>query len=188
MKKIFFLLFLISNILSYSQFKDKKIYSIQKCNNPPKIDGILDDNTWKGIEIAKNFSQIEPQNGKSEKFDQRTEVKICYDNKYIYFGAFMYDNCPDSILKELSKRDEQNKNFDGFGVLINPFNDGQIEYKFFISAAGVQVDAKISPTGEDVNWNTVWKSSVNINENGWSTEIAIPFSSLRFSKDSKDWP
>ena len=127
MKKIFFLLFLISNILSYSQFKDKKIYSIQKCNNPPKIDGILDDNTWKGIEIAKDFSQIEPQNGKSEKFDQRTEVKICYDNKYIYFGAFMYDNCPDSILKELSKRDEQNKNFDGFGVLINPFNDGQIE-------------------------------------------------------------
>ena len=46
---------------------------------------------------------------------------------------------------------------------------------------------KISPTGEDVNWNTVWKSSVNINENGWSSEIAVPFSSLRFSKDSKDW-
>ena len=187
MKKIFFLLFLISNILSYSQFKDKKIYSIQKCINPPNIDGVLDDNIWKGIEIAKDFSQIEPKNGKSEKYDQRTEVKICYDNKYIYFGALMYDNCPDSILKELSKRDEQNKNFDGFGVLINPFNDGQIEYKFFISAAGVQVDAKISPTGEDVNWNTVWKSAVNINENGWSTEIAIPFSSLRFSKDSKDW-
>ena len=46
----------------------------------------------------------------------------------IFTSVFMYDNSPDSILKELSKRDEQNKNFDGFGVLINPFNDGQIEY------------------------------------------------------------
>ena len=46
----------------------------------------------------------------------------------------MFDSSPDSILRELSKRDEENKNFDGFGIFINPFNDGQIEYKFFVTA------------------------------------------------------
>ena len=123
--------------------------------------------------------------GKVRNLIKEPKLKFVMTINIFTSEPFMYDNSPDSILKELSKRDEQNKNFDGFGVLINPFNDGQIEYKFFISAAGVQADAKISPTGEDVNWNTVWKSSVNINENGWSTEIAIPFSSLRFSKIQK---
>ena len=67
---------------------------------------------------------------KKKKHHQRTEVKMCYDDKNIYFGVMMYDNAPDSILTELSKRDEGNKNFDEFGVWINPFNDGQIEYNF----------------------------------------------------------
>ena len=56
----------------------------------------------------------------------------------------MYDNNPDSILRELSKRDQENKNFDGFGVFLNPFNDGQIEYNFMVTAAGVQLDRKFS--------------------------------------------
>ena len=57
----------------------------------------------------------------------------------------MYDNAPDSILTELSKRDQENKNYDEFGIWINPFNDGQIEYNFSITAAGVQKDAKFFP-------------------------------------------
>ena len=65
---------------------------------------------------------------KMERAKQKTEVKICYDDKNIYFGVIMYDNSPDSILKELSLRDEENKNFDVFSIFINPFNDGQMEY------------------------------------------------------------
>ena len=63
----------------------------------------------KCMKIAKNFSQISPNNGTPERQHQKTEVKICYDSKNINFGVMMYDNAPDSILQELSKRDEENK-------------------------------------------------------------------------------
>ena len=91
---------------------------------------------------------------------------MCYDDKNIYFGVMMYDNAPDSILTELSKRDQGNKNYDEFGVWINPFNDGQIEYNFSVTAAGVQKDAKFFPEWSDDTWDAVWKSAVKINDDG----------------------
>ena len=134
------IILLIIPFIGVAQFQNKKTYNITRTNSVPNIDGDLNDNTWKSLDIAKNFTQLEPNNGMKERSHQRTEVKICYDDRNIYFGVMMYDNAPDSILTELSKRDEDNKNFDGFGVWINPFNDGQIEYNFFITAAGVQID------------------------------------------------
>ena len=94
----------------------------------------------------------------------------------------MYDNAADSILKELSKRDDENKNFDSFGIWIDPFNNAQVEYNFMITPAGVQIDRKFSKTGIDKNWNAIWKSDVEINEYGWFVELAIPFSQLRFPR------
>ena len=85
----------------------------------------------------------------------------------------MYDNAPDSILKELSKRDEENKNFDAFNIFIDPFNNGQVEYNFSVTAAGVQIDRKFSKTGIDKNWDAVWKSEVKITDFGWIAEIEI---------------
>ena len=112
--KIKLIIFLLFPIIGLSQFQNKKIYNISRTANPPKIDGDLNDQSWKNLDIAKDFTQLEPNNGEKEKYHQRTEVKICYDDKNLYFGVIMYDNAPDSILTELSKRDEDNKNFDGF--------------------------------------------------------------------------
>ena len=182
-----FLLFIIFPFLSFGQFSEKKTYNITKVNNQPKIDGKLNDQIWNDVDIAKNFSQIEPNNGKMERENQKTEVKICYDNKNIYFGILMYDTSPDSILTELSKRDEENKNFDVFGIFIDPFNDAQIEYNFSITAAGVQIDRKFTKTGVDKTWNAVWKSAVQINNEGWVAELAIPFSQIRFPDNNQPW-
>ena len=181
------LLLILTPWITFGQFVEKKIYNIQKIQNPPKINGELNDDAWKNIDIAKNFTQIEPNNGKMERENQQTEVKICYDNKNIYFGVMMYDNAPDSILQELSKRDEENKNFDGFGVFIDPFNDAQIEYNFMVTAAGVQIDRKFSKTGIDKTWNAVWKSAVKITNKGWIAELAIPFSQIRFPDSNQPW-
>ncbi len=174
-------------LLIFGQFSAKKVYNIEKVKKPPKIDGDLSDRVWTRLNIANNFSQISPNNGTPERQHQKTEVKICYDSKNIYFGVMMHDNAPDSILRELSKRDESEKNYDLFSIYINPFNDGQIEYNFMVSAAGVQKDAIYSPTGSDLNWDAVWKSSVNINNDGWVAELSIPFSQLRFPDDNKPW-
>ena len=85
-----------------SQFYEKKTYKIQKINNSIKIDGQLNEKQWSKLPIAKNFVQINPNNGKKERDTQKTEVKICYNDQSIFFGVVMYDNAPDSILKELS--------------------------------------------------------------------------------------
>lgn len=164
MRIYYFLLLLILNpLFSFGQFAKKKVYSINKIENPPKINGKLDDDVWKNLDVARNFSQIEPNNGKPERKNQKTEVKICYDNKNIYFGVMMYDSAPDSILKELSERDVENKNFDSFSIFLDPFNNSQMEYNFTITAAGVQIDRKFTKSGIDKTWNSVWKSAVLIN-------------------------
>ena len=185
--KFLSLLFTLIPLLCFSQFIDKKVYNIERVQNAPKIDGALNDNVWNNINIASDFSQISPNNGTPEKNHQRTEVKICYDSKNIYFGIMMYDNAPDSILKELSKRDDENKNFDAFGIFIDPFNNAQVEYNFMISAAGVQVDRKFSKTGIDKTWNAVWNSAVKINDKGWTAEMAIPFSQIRSPDNNLPW-
>ncbi len=182
-----FLFFIIIPYITFGQFSEKKIYTIQKIKEPPRINGYLDDAVWKNLDIAEDFSQISPNNGKAERENQKTEVKICYDNKNIYFGVMMYDSAPDSILRELSKRDEENKNYDAFGIFLEPFNDAQVEYNFMVTAAGVQIDRKFSKTGTDNTWNAVWSSAVNINNNGWAIEFSIPFSQLRFPQDNKAW-
>ena len=182
-----FILFILIPFISFGQFSKKKVYNIERVQSAPKIDGILNDETWNNLAIAKNFSQISPNNGTTERKHQKTEVKICYDSKNIYFGVMMYDNAPDSILKELSKRDDENKNFDAFGIFIDPFNNGQMEYNFMITAAGVQIDRKFSKTGIDKTWDAVWKSSVKTNKKGWSVELAIPFSQIRFPDNNQLW-
>ena len=185
--KIKLIIFLLFPIIGLSQFQNKKIYNISRTANPPKIDGDLNDQSWKNLDIAKDFTQLEPNNGEKEKYHQRTEVKICYDDKNLYFGVIMYDNAPDSVLKELSKRDEENKNFDAFGIFIDPFNNAQMEYNFTITAAGVQIDRKFSKTGIDKTWDAVWKSAVKINNQGWIAELAIPFSQIRFPDNNQPW-
>jgi len=184
---VFFFLFTLIPFITFAQFSEKKTYNIQRIQNPPKIDGQLNDLIWENLEIARNFSQISPNNGKPERKHQKTEVKICYDSKNIYFGIMMQDNAPDSILQELSQRDEENKNYDAFGIWLEPFNDAQVEYNFMITAAGVQIDRKFSKTGIDKTWDAVWRSAVKINQKGWIAELAIPFSQIRFPDNNNPW-
>lgn len=158
---------------------DKKEIKITRCEIPPKIDGILDDQIWSCAVKIDDFIQYEPYNG--IKPSQRTEVFLSYDNRAIYVGAKLYDTATDSILTELSTRDEiHHSNADLFGIMINPFNDGVNMVEFLVSASGVQSDAKHTGGHTDRNWNAVWESRVKIVEDGWIVEMKIPYSALRF--------
>lgn len=189
MKLKFFLFIIICPLFTFSQFSEKKIYDIAKVkiSQKIKIDGIFNDLAWQDLDLANNFVQISPNNGAKERSNQKTQVKLCFDNKYFYVAAKLFDNAPDSILKELSSRDDKEKNCDVFAIYLNPYNNGKMEYSFAVTAAGVQVDSKISSGNEDQSWNAVWSSSVKITKNGWNVEMAIPFSSLRFTNDNKSW-
>jgi len=93
----------------------------------------------------------------------------------------MYDQSPDSILREFSVRDDL-ENTDVFGIYFDPFNDAITAFGFGVTAAGVQIDIKQIGGDDDESWDAVWKSDISINDSGWIVEMAIPYSALRFSK------
>ncbi len=165
----------------------KKKLSAKRTSDSPKIDGFLDDAVWNTAPIATDFIELRPVPGRIETKDGRTEIKVLYDDYAIYIAARMYDK-PDSIVHELVSRD-QIGNADFIGVVFDTFLDGVNGYGFYVTAAGVQFDAKYSLIGgEDPTWNAVWESHVTIDDKGWTAEMKIPYSALRFSsKELQNW-
>src|SRR6056297_2268859 len=189
---LIFLIFQVTNnIYGYSgkgqEDHPKKQVKAIKIKSKIKIDGQLTETAWEKAPTATNFITYSPSMGKNS--DYTTKVKTVYNDKAIYFGAFLKDK-PDSIIAGLSKRDEQNVNADRFWVTLNPFNDGKNIFKFIVTAANVQSDVKISPANEnegygepgDAAWDVVWKSSVSIVDSGWVVEMEIPYDAIRFPK------
>jgi len=183
MKKPILFFVLLFSVSAYAQ--ERKKITASRVEQSPKIDGVLDDEAWKMAEPASDFIQRAPKPGQPSK--QKSEVKIVYDNVAIYIGAMLYDTSADSVLRELSERDNE-ANADLFGLIIDTYNDDINGFGFFITAAGVQIDARYSAEGQDFNWNAVWQSKVEIVNDGWIAEFKIPYSAIRFSKDSiQDW-
>lgn len=185
-KIILLLLILFTFWSSYAQNAEKKSYEATKTEVKPVIDGNLNDEIWLRITATANdFIQTEPILG--AKSNYKTEVKIAYDDEAIYIGAMLYDENPDSILRQLTTRDEIG-NTDWFGIVMDTYEDGNNGVGFIVSAAGVQFDTKYSVFGEDENWNAVWESEVAIVKNGWIVEMKIPYSALRFpDKSEQRW-
>lgn len=196
-KRILYIVFIIMSLpgltVVYGSGKESKVDSLLgqksisavKTDNPPVIDGKLDDNVWLTADIASNFIQYAPYNGTESKY--RTEVRVLYDNKAIYIGAMMYDPYPDSIYTELGERDSDfSLNADQFSVDISPYNDGINGATFKVSVSNVQSDRP--PRSADSHrmtdtWDAVWESSTSITDDGWMAEIMIPYSALRFPKE-----
>ncbi|WP_299367168.1 DUF5916 domain-containing protein [Winogradskyella sp.] len=161
---------------------DKKILNIERTNQKPKIDGILDEDIWQNADIATDFIQFRPEIGNTLPEEKRTEVKMTYDDKAIYVAAYLYDD-PELIMKQLVNRDNFGQT-DFFAVVINPNNDAQNDTQFFVFSSGQQADAIANPSiGEDFSWNAVWQSAVTIHNDGWSLEIEIPYRTLRFAEE-----
>ncbi len=179
--QITFIFFLIA-LFSFSQ---KKVLHTQRISEKIIIDGKLEEASWAEAEIAKDFFTYDPDNGNPEPKTKRTEVKIIYDNESIYIGAKMYDDEPDKILREIATRDNESTS-DKFEVWINGNNDGQQDFRFFVSASDGQADCIFTNnTQEDFSWDAVWESKALVTNFGWVAEIKIPYSAIRFSTDSK---
>lgn len=169
-------------------FSQKKSLKTSMIKESISIDGLLNEDSWKYAEQAHNFVMYSPDNGKHVDSLKRTIVKVLYDNNAIYIGAEMYDSNPEKILKEITQRDNFGTS-DHFGVFINGNNDGQQDFRFFLSAAGVQMDCVTTDaTGEDFSWDAIWAGNVQITDFGWTAEFRIPYAALRFSDaDTQTW-
>ena len=166
---------------------EKRISKAAPTTEAPRIDGKLTELAWKEAIPLTGFSEFEPNNGVDAS--ERTEVRIIYDNVAIYIGAKMYDSKPDEIARQLGDRDSgDDVNTDIFGIGLDTYDDDQNAFVFLVSAGGVQTDARLSQLGWDQVWDAVWNSSVQIDEDGWTAEIEIPYSALRFpAKEVQTW-
>ncbi len=167
---------------SYGQ---KKTLSARRISTNISIDGQLTEPEWAEAAVATDFVMFAPDNGKPVSPEKRTDVKVLYDNDAIYISAIMFDDEPEKMLKEVTQRDVFGSS-EHFGVFINGFNDGQQDFQFFLSAAGVQMDCiATEANGEDYTWDAIWSGQVTVTDFGWIAEMKIPYAALRFSDAAK---
>ncbi|MCU0285145.1 MAG: carbohydrate binding family 9 domain-containing protein [Acidobacteria bacterium] len=189
MKKKFVLpiVFILIFLSFFKMEGEKRTYTTKRAGDfNPLIDGSLNEPVWNSVEWSSNFIQRAPEDGQKPTLE--TSFKILYDDKNLYVGIRAFDNEPGKIDNRLARRDH----FAGDWVEINidSYFDHLTAFSFTITAAGVKGDEAISNNGDiwDSSWNPVWYAGTRIDEKGWTAEMKIPFSQLRFAdKEKHTW-
>ncbi len=145
----------------------------------PVIDGFIDENVWENCPGETcDFWQFAPNYG--EGMSQSTTVKILFDDEFVYFAFFMEDSLADLMVPALTPRDNY-INGEWIAVILDTWDDGKGAFSFETSLANSQMDARLNEHGGwDYGWDAVWESGTTSHANGWSSEMAIPLSCLRF--------
>ena len=153
---------------------------------PPTIDGEVTDEEWASAPLFTDFIQFEPQRG--EPSSVRTEARILYDSAFIYVAFKGWD--PDPVTAQLTRRDSDLLSDDGFVVILDTYRDRQSAYLFGVNPLGTQADARLANDGRtnDLTWDESWKAEARIQDWGWSAEMAIPLTSVRFEAgEDRSW-
>ena len=167
---------------------EEKTITAYAVDTPIKIDGILNEPSWKDAVPAVGFIQRELVEGAPAT--ERTEVKILYDLDNIYIGVMCYDSEPDNIIHNAMSRDGYLRSDDNFVVVLDTFNDNRNGYYFQTNPNGARFDGTITVGNRwiDEEWNGLWDVAATITENGWSAEMFIPFKTIRFpSMEVQEW-
>ena len=153
---------------------------------PIQIDGLLDEAAWRDAPPVTGLMQREPDEGLPAS--QRTVVRVLYDNDALYVGARMDDAAADSIVARLGRRDSQLES-DYFAFFIDPYLDRRSGFYFAVTAAGTLLDGVLlNDDWDDDSWDGVWQGRAQIDSTGWTAELRIPYSQLRFhERDEYRW-
>lgn len=179
-----FFLKLLLNLLLLVAADDlaaQRVYSAKLVSEHVDIDGELTEQTWRNAEKADSFLVNYPNFGTFSRF--HSTVMLAYGDHALFIGAILHDPRPDSVLAVYSQRDDFG-NADWFGVQIDPYGNKVNAFSFYVTAAGVELDALVQGDKEDYSWNAVWKSAAKQTADGWVVEIEIPYSAIRFPKNA----
>ena len=149
------------------------------------LDGRLDEGIWKQAEPAKDFIQIDPQNGTPAT--EPTEVRVVISKDAFYMGVTAYDSEPDKWLGYQRRRDEFLPADDRFMWRIDTFLDERSGYFFEMNPSGLMADAVFGVNGMNRAWDGIWNARVRHSEVGWTIEIEIPFRTLNFDPNNDTW-
>ncbi len=164
--------------------------NVKRARQPIKIDGLADEPVWQSAETTTPFLNKWPLDSGEAKV--QTQVKMLFNEQYLYLSATSYQNKNDLVIQSL-KRDgmEAFWGSDAFAVVLDPINQRANGFLFGVNAGGAQLDADINVQGSwsraNENWDNKWYSATIVYDDRWEVEMAIPFSSLRFKGKATEW-
>ncbi|MDA1082139.1 MAG: DUF5916 domain-containing protein, partial [Gemmatimonadetes bacterium] len=159
--------------------------SAQRTTTAIEIDGRLDEAAWASATPATEFVQNDPIEG--DPVSERTEVRILFDDRAVYVGARLYDR--GAISSRLGRRDSDLPDADWFAIAFDGYHDHLTAAKFAVNPGGVVQDEIMTGTNTfrgDDTWDPVWDVKTSVDSLGWSAEMRIPFSQLRFNRQAVD--
>lgn len=153
------------------------------------LDGVLDEEAWELAIPVSDFIQKLPDTGAPAS--EQTEVRILYNDEFLYIGAHCWDSAGRNgiVVNDITK-DFEAKDSDGFKVALDTYNDDRNGFLFVTNPAGGRFDLQSTKDGDlmNKNWNGIWYSQTTIDDSGWHLEFAIPFKTLRFTKEEvQEW-
>ena len=150
---------------------------------PVTLDGRLDESVWAEAQPATDFRQAQPNVGAPAT--QRTEIRILFDDEALYVGARMYDDQGASgVRSQLVRRDQPALNSDLLQVIFDTYHNHIGRTIFSVGPSGSRQDAGQATEFADPSWDPIWEARTHIDSLGWTAEFRIPFSQLRFTRDS----
>ena len=174
--------------LSAAAFAEEPKISIPRASSAVSVDGKLDDAAWQGASKFETWYETNP--GDNVAPTVKTVGYVTYDDRFLYVGIEASDPDPRKITAPYADHDGINGNSDDFaGVVLDTRNDGKTAVELFVTARGTQYDASQSDfNGEDSSPDLFWDSATKIHESGWTMEMRVPFSSLRYNDgDPQTW-
>jgi hypothetical protein len=184
--KVFFLTALV---LSNATFADDgtnldKRAVAARAHTAPIIDGRLDDAAWAEATVIDDLLQLKPV--EYDPPTERTQFLLMYDEDYLYIAARAFDSNPERITAKMLRQGGGLRDEDRIKIVLSPFNDKRSGYAFLINPNGSRFDGIYKDNNFEGNWNGIWLGESQINSDGWTTEIAIPFKTLSFVENA-DW-
>ena len=172
---------------STAQETARRSIRIRRIAEPIKIDGRLDERAWSEADVANDFRQQEPNEGAPAS--EETEIRLLVDDKNLYVGVRASDSETTKINSRELVRDADFSNDDKVEILLDTYHDRRNAYRFAVNPLGTQQDALITDEGRDLNltWDAPWISAGGIDQSGWTVEVAIPLTTLRFAEGADTW-
>jgi hypothetical protein len=182
------------NVSAAQPSRERPSIQATRVDQAPRIDGTLDDAIWQLAPAIDQFTQQEPAEG--QPASDRTEVRVLYDSGHLYIGVTAFASEP-VVATEMRRDADRLFDEDNFQIILDTFHDSRNGYMFLTTPLGAKLEQQIFDEGEgggrgttanvNRNWDGVWDAAAQITSSGWTAEIMIPVSTVRFVPEQAVW-
>lgn len=165
---------------------DRKTIRVHRLEVEPTIDGHIEPHEWSNATPVHDFHEVEPVEFTAPS--ERTVWYVAASDSVLYVAAYAYDSDPDGIVARVLRHGASLGDDDSMSIIVDPFNNRRSGYSFTLNPNGVRADAiYTTPTRYSDDWDGIWRGAARIVDDGWTMEMALPFSTLTFDPESDTW-